>query len=413
MLATTNNQNRRHDIDSLRVIAFFVLIFYHIGMYYVADWDWHIKSGSVSYVLQDIMVLTSPWRMSLMFFISAVALGLVIKRFNRLLLLNTRTLRILLPLIFGMYFIVAPQPYIEFLSNKLITGDYWHFWLEYINPHTQLLTEKQSGIGLLTWNHLWFLPYLWIYSVIIVALAKPLISLSQAKLLSRLPLIVMVFSVVIVLALIRLWLGERFPTTHDLINDWYNHGKYGFVFIVGFIFALQKSWWQGVIQYRKQFMLVALCTYAFFIAERHSAFPELAEAFQTDISVKVFYRVIASINHWCWLFAAIGFAGYWLNKPSRFVTYANNAVLPWYILHQTLIIVFAWWLKALALPPRIEVPLLITLTVIGCLLGYEVIKRVPLLNQLFGVKAFKIQNLNSPVKISQTPNNVARTGVKA
>lgn len=36
---------RRHDIDALRVIAFWLLILYHVGMVYVLDWDYHVKSS--------------------------------------------------------------------------------------------------------------------------------------------------------------------------------------------------------------------------------------------------------------------------------------------------------------------------------------------------------------------------------
>src|SRR5262249_51501932 len=35
---------RRHDIDALRALAFLLLILYHVGMYYVAGWPWHLKS---------------------------------------------------------------------------------------------------------------------------------------------------------------------------------------------------------------------------------------------------------------------------------------------------------------------------------------------------------------------------------
>ncbi len=33
-----NTDSRRYDIDWLRTLAFILLIFYHIGQFYVADW---------------------------------------------------------------------------------------------------------------------------------------------------------------------------------------------------------------------------------------------------------------------------------------------------------------------------------------------------------------------------------------
>ena len=61
---------RYFELDALRVIAFGVLIFYHIGMYYVLEWGWHIKSDVQFPLLQDVMILTNQWRMFLLFLIS-------------------------------------------------------------------------------------------------------------------------------------------------------------------------------------------------------------------------------------------------------------------------------------------------------------------------------------------------------
>ena len=43
---------RRYDIDALRVFAFGLLILYHVGMFYVADWGWHVKSNHQAEWLQ-------------------------------------------------------------------------------------------------------------------------------------------------------------------------------------------------------------------------------------------------------------------------------------------------------------------------------------------------------------------------
>jgi hypothetical protein len=50
---------RRLDLDWIRIIAFALLIFYHIGMYYVT-WDWHVKGLNASELIEPLMQLTSP-----------------------------------------------------------------------------------------------------------------------------------------------------------------------------------------------------------------------------------------------------------------------------------------------------------------------------------------------------------------
>ncbi|MBD1581119.1 acyltransferase family protein [Pseudoalteromonas sp. S16_S37] len=382
---------RRYDIDALRVLAFAVLILYHIGMYYVANWGWHIKSATTYEWLQDVMILTNPWRMSLLFFISGVALANALAnalnshKYSVVKLIALKSRRLFIPLLFGMFVIVSPQVYFEALSQNLIEPGFWQFWLAYINPATTLLREHHSAIGLLTWNHLWFLPYLWVYSIIALLFKQPLILFANTRRLKQVPLAVMVLFCVA--ALIAIWwaLSASYPKTHDLINDWYNHGKYFFVFLTGFVFAIQHNWWQSVIKHRVIMLAMALCCYAFIIADRHGVWATLASLYQTNLSVKLLYAMIHGANHWLWMFTVVGFAGYYLNRKNTLINYANRAVLPYYILHQTLIIVFAWWLKGLVIHPTIESLILLLLTVAGCYLGYELIKRSVVLSMLFGV----------------------------
>ena len=63
---------RRHDLDWIRVGAFVLLILYHVGMFYV-PWDWHVKSSHEVPGLIPAMLLTNPWRLTLLFLVSGAA----------------------------------------------------------------------------------------------------------------------------------------------------------------------------------------------------------------------------------------------------------------------------------------------------------------------------------------------------
>lgn len=63
---------RRYDLDWIRVIAFMLLILYHIGMFYV-PWEWHVKSRYELEWLEPVMQLTNPWRLTLLFLVSGCA----------------------------------------------------------------------------------------------------------------------------------------------------------------------------------------------------------------------------------------------------------------------------------------------------------------------------------------------------
>ncbi|MDC0603354.1 acyltransferase family protein [Aliiglaciecola sp.] len=383
---TQTDTLRRYDVDWLRTLAFSLLIFYHIGMYYVQDWGWHIKSDITFRWLQEVMILTNTWRMSLLFFISAMVLSLVLKNTAALSLIKLRSNRLLIPLLFGMFVVVFPQVDIEAMSQNLIEPGVFDFWTSYINPNTDLLTEHHSSIGLLTWNHLWFLPYLWVYSMVILSAHSLLASFAaqlNEKVVFPAVFIVLCFSLIAC----WMWLAESFPVTHGLTDDWYNHSKYMLVFIAGYLFARADNWWQFVIDKRRWFFLIALLGYSFIIADRNGGFVWLASQYQDSALVQVFYGIVYSANHWGWIFLVIGYAGKYLTKSNRILTYANKAILPWYMFHQTVIVVIAWNVKPMAIHPAIEFFIVLGGTVFFCYAGYELVKRTALTRLFFGLKS--------------------------
>jgi len=92
------------------------------------------------------------------------------------------------------------------------------------------------------------------------------------------------------------------------------------------------------------------------------------------------------VMEWAAIAAILGHARNWNPKDSPLLRYLTLAVFPFYILHQTVIVVLAHALKPLRITPALEGPLLIVATFGVCLLGYEIIRRIPLLRPLFGLK---------------------------
>ena len=127
---------RRHDLDWVRVAAFFLLVLYHTGMYYVT-WDWHVKSPHASDALEPFMVSSSPWRLSLLFLVSGTATAFLFRKRAAAGkgFLGQRSWRLLVPLVFGMLVIVTPQSYYE-VVEQLPGGyhdGYLAFWGRYLH----------------------------------------------------------------------------------------------------------------------------------------------------------------------------------------------------------------------------------------------------------------------------------------
>src|SRR4051812_49458253 len=87
---------RRHDLDWVRICAFGLLIFYHVGMYYVT-WGWHVKSPYASHAIEPLMLLTNPWRVSLLFLVSGDATAYLLPKATGF--MRQRSIRLLIPLI--------------------------------------------------------------------------------------------------------------------------------------------------------------------------------------------------------------------------------------------------------------------------------------------------------------------------
>lgn len=380
---TQHISGRRNELDWLRVLAFILLIFYHIGMFYVEGWDWHVKSQYQSDWLQFPMILVNQWRMPLIFFVSGSVLALVETKIGRLRLLRVRFLRVFVPLVIGMYLVVPPQLYFQAIQSEGLGLNYWDFLLEYWNPLTHILpSHRHSDLGLLTWNHLWYLAYLWHYTLLYLLLRSPLQALS-AKLanikVSRLTLFLLP---TVLLTAYGLFLKPYFPRTHGLTDDWYNHALSFTVFIFGYLAAKSPSLWQAIVQGRRAWLLMAMTCYTCLMVINMTTWFEIGDTWL--ISTVVQLIVYANVS--AWLLTVVGFATYYLNREHKVLTYLNEAILPWYIFHQTITIVIAMQLSKLSLGGLLESTLLILGTFLGCAILYDITRRFKVTRFMFGMK---------------------------
>jgi len=385
---------RRYDIDWLRTLAFLLLIFYHIGQFYVSDWGWHVKSLYLSDFLKNVMLLVNQWRMPLIFLISGVALSLIEPKVNSAQLVKIRFTRILLPLLFGMFLIVPPQVYYELVQTEGYTANYIEFLVLYLDINTTMYSEHQlltsrTGLtlGLITYNHLWYLLYLFVYTLVYIAIKPLLIKINWQKISTNMnPLTIVAIPFILVL-FYDLILLKYFPDdTFVLVGDWYNHALYFTVFMLGYALAKSPNVWKTLINHRKVWLILALISYSLVIIRFNRAWGFDVDYNSASMATQLLINLIWSGNKVFWLLAILGFAGAYLNKKNPLLTYMNEAILPWYILHQTLIIVFAMWLAKFELGPVFEPILLILFTFIGCATGYEVIKRFAITRFVFGMK---------------------------
>ncbi|MDN3638632.1 acyltransferase family protein [Simiduia curdlanivorans] len=387
---------RRYDLDWLRVIAFSLLILYHTGMMYVS-WDWHITSAYQSESLKWLMQWVNPWRLSLLFFISGCALYFALQRYRSGVLLRLRTERLLIPLVFGILVIVPPQLFFEMRQAGESTGNYWQFWLAYLTPDHPLFSQHRTPLfGQMTWNHLWFIPYLWCYSVLMLLAQRLVAPLIRGLRYLTLPTLVLLPAGL--LTLYGMVLKPYYPESHALFNDWYNHALYFTVFLLGYIFAGSDHVWQQLKNKQVPLLALAFCCYGLLMWARSLPDDLVLSPAEEFWGGHVFLG-IELLNIWCWILALCSLAQRYANHNSRVLKYANTAVYPYYILHQTLTVSFGYGIVALNLKPWLEPTSIVVLTFLGCILGYEIIRRQRTLRWLFGLAPL-------PTSAPKIPNQV-------
>jgi glucan biosynthesis protein C len=369
--------SRLYFLDWLRIAAFGVLIVYHVGMYYVS-WDFHVKSPAAGPTLEPWMRMSSPWRLSLLFLVSGAATSLMLLRGAGGGFMRGRSTRLLLPLVFGMLVIVPPQPYFEVVQKAGYGGSYLEFLGLYFTGYGGFCRNGQCLI-LPTWNHLWFVAYLWVYTLLLWALlrlrpnALDALARVAARALAGPALIALPIAA---LALVRIALGARFPSTHALVDDWFNHAMYFGMFVTGAVFARAPGIWPRLEQWRWFGLGVAAAAWVaiYFYAGLYNA-----------KTAPEWLRVVYASMQWCAIVAAIGFAHRHLNRDHRLRRYLTEAVFPVYIVHQTFIIVLTQLLAPLHWSPAYEGPLLVTATFALSFASFEAVRRLRVLRPWFGL----------------------------
>lgn len=375
---------RRHDIDALRVGAFALLILYHVGMYYVLDWGWHVKSVHQSEWLQYPMLALNRWRMLLLFVISGLAVAFMRRKGTVGGFARTRSWRLLVPLAFGMAVIVPIQPYAECLSKGLIEPGFGGFLLQYWSGRGFPPDAYGGWEHGWTWNHLWYLVYLWVYTMVFAALLPWLEGATGQRVLARLrrlrgaPLLLLP---VLPFLLAHTWL-DGFPETHALFGDWFVHAIYFTGFAYGYVIGTDAGLWAEFKRQRRTTLVLAVAAFAVYVAAR-TVVEDSSPLWQVTL-----VRVVRWSYAWWVICALFGYSHQYLNRPFTWLPYATQAVYPWYIVHQSLIILFGWFvLRPLQLGPVAEPVLLVAMTVAGCLaLHHLVVLRVRWLQPLMGVE---------------------------
>ena len=180
-------------------------------------------------------------------------------------------------------------------------------------------------------------------------------------------------------------LEPNFNGTHDLVGDWFALINFGTLFFFGFLLISSGSpFWENVTKYRRRNLYLGIGSFCILLLLWQ--FEDGFLRHFTEAGVKVF-------NLWTWIFVLFGYAATYLNRPGRVLQYCNRAVYPFYILHQTLTLIIAYFIMDLDWGFWVKALLLSTGTFGGSLLLYQgIILPIKWLHPFFGLKSKKPTN---------------------
>ena len=376
--------SRRHDVDALRALAFALLILYHLGMLYVGEWEWHIKSRHTYDWLQWPMLAMNRWRMDLIFLVSGVATAFMLRPGGLWATFRRRCARLLLPLVFGCLVIVPIQPYVQGVVNGAVEPGLLAFLGKYFSGGPWPVDAFDGWKDSFTWNHLWYLFYLWHYTVALLLLWPLLDSTRGRALRTRLASLRGAWLLVLPALPLLAWtllLQARFPDTGDFFHDGYRNAMYFTCFLYGVLIAREADLWGEFRRLRRAALVTATLTGGGYLA--------LVAALPDEVGAWAQAGVWALRNVYVWtvLVAILGYSARYLDRPFRWLPWAREAVYPWSLLHQSLIVGLAYLLVPWRLSGPVEATVVLAGTIAGCWLGFAVARRVRWLRPLFGLAA--------------------------
>ncbi len=378
-MTTATSNTRRFELDWLRVLTIILVFVFHSSRFF-DPMDWHVKNPTRYPALEMVATLVIVWMMPLLFTISGASTFYALRRRSGGTFLKDRTLRLLVPLVVGIFTHVMWQVYLERSTHHQFTGSFFQFVPRYFNGWYGY-GGNFAWMGL----HLWYLELLFVYSLIFLPLFLWLRQGAGRTALTWLGDRLAAPGAVYLLA-IPMMLAVALPTPNSFLGG-KNFGGWSLlgylpIFLNGFLLVSHDRLYEQVRRARWASLVAAvgltLGLLGWYMAAGEPRFG--ATHYTALFSL---YGLCA----WCWVLMILGFASQHLRFGTPFLATANEAVLPFYVLHQTVLLTIGYFVVRWAVPDLAKWAIIAATSLAICLgLYWFVIRPFNLLRFLFGMK---------------------------
>lgn len=394
-MSSGSSTTRRIDIDWLRVLSILTIFIFHSGRFFDTI-DWHVKNTRQYDLVTAWTAFLAAWIMPLIFVVSAASTFYALGSRSIGVFLKDRALRLLVPLIIGVLTHIALQVYLDELTHHGFSGSFWAFYPHYFD---MIFSARGGNVAinptglfyLLQGKHLWYLQILFIFSVIFLPLLAWLRSDTGRQAYEMIGNIFGAPGAIYLLAIPLIGTALLSRDNSLILNpapyaNW-SLLAYAQFFLYGFVITTHEQARRSVERGRWLSLVTGILTTAgllFTLAASGSILSQGQSALLTG--------VLFALSGWLWVLAVLGFGARRLTRPTPLLSYANEAVLPFYVLHQSMLIVIGYSVVSWPIPDVLKFVVIAGSSFGLIMIIYEyLIRRVNLLRFIFGMHALPRQ----------------------
>jgi hypothetical protein len=376
-----DGQDRRYDIDWLTVLATLTIFLFHCARFFNFE-DWHVKNNQLDPGLSLFVAFVAQWIMPLFFVLSGISSYHSLKSRGARRYIGNRFRRLVIPLICGTFILLIPvQVWVERVSHAQFDGGFLEFYPRYFDG-LYGFGGNFAWMGL----HLWYLEMLFVFTLLSLPLflylkrenVRDRISGAAAFFGKRGAFFLFGVPLLLVEYLVNLQ-----PEGAGLraFGGW-SPFSYLIFFVTGYLTGFDPGYRDAMERSRFTALTLGLLASSLMFL-----FPVDLTPFGSFVkySVNVLCR---AFNSWFWLAALLGFGGRYLSFGNEFLKYAREAALPFYILHQTVIVLIGFYMAGWAAGVAVKYLALGLLSFAAILaVFFRLIRPFRILRIAFGMKA--------------------------
>jgi glucan biosynthesis protein C len=371
------SSTRRYDIDWLRIMAVFLLFFFHTARIFYTWEDFYVYNDISSSTLSYLFIQSlAPWHMSLFFLLAGASTYFALRHRNRGQYVRERFKRLFLPFLILGFILIPPQSYLGLLNHS----DYSQSFITWYPNFFTLHVDDMDGyyMGGYTWGHLWFIFHLFIYSLIAIPLFRYLNRESGRRVISWLarafkkPGVIFLFPALLVLI-------NEFP---EIAGG--NPLFYITFFICGFLLMSDHRFADTIDRYRFILLILGPVIFAgILVTSSTNSWP----ADMPNWADNMVDAYVDAFVPWFVILAMLAFGRRFLQFTNRFLRYFAEGAYPLYILHQTIILIIGFYAVQWDIAVAAKFAVIVTLSIASTILTYDlIVKRTAITRFLFGMK---------------------------